>query len=38
MKRNFYLMCLLAFVMVSCSDDFTGYETRQQSSNEKNSE
>lgn len=35
MKRNFYLMCLLAFVMVSCSDDFTGYETRQQSSNDK---
>ena len=28
-------MCLLAFVMVSCSDDFTGYETRQQSSNDK---
>ena len=35
MKRNFYFLCLLTFIMVSCSDDFTGYETRQQSSNDK---
>ena len=29
MKRYFYFVCLLAFFTVSCSDDFTEYESHQ---------